>query len=140
MTPVITAVDTLEQVHALRRAVFIEEQGISEADEWDDLDSVAVHVLATLDGVPVGTARLLQNGPVGRVGRICVAKPQRGTGLGADLVRDGIARLSARPGITAIRLGAQVYATGFYEKLGFVVCGPEYDDAGIPHHEMELTL
>ncbi|MYM55039.1 GNAT family N-acetyltransferase [Thalassovita mangrovi] len=130
----------LAACHALRREVFIEEQGIAEPDEWDDLDDQAVHLLATIDGVPVGTARLLTDGSTGKIGRICVVKSQRGTGLGAALVREGIDRLSAMEGIETIRLGAQQYAIGFYEKLGFAVCGPVYDDAGIPHSDMERPV
>lgn len=38
---------------ALRRAVFMEEQGISEADEMDDLDAEAIHLLATVNGAPL---------------------------------------------------------------------------------------
>lgn len=130
----------LAACHALRREVFIEEQGIAEPDEWDDLDGRAVHLLATIDGVPAGTARLLTEGRTGKIGRICVVKSQRGTGLGAALVRAGIDRLSAMPGIETIRLGAQQHAIGFYEKLGFTVCGPVYDDAGIPHRDMERPV
>ena len=33
-----------------------------------------------------------------------------------------------------------VHAIPFYEKLGFTVCGPVYDDAGIPHRDMEKPL
>ncbi len=137
MTWVIGVADGLGAVHALRRAVFIEEQGVPEAEEWDDLDGAAVHLLAHVGGAPVGTARLLRDGDAGRIGRVCVVRAQRGTGLGAALIRDGIARLAA-DGVSVIRLGAQVQATGFYERLGFRVCGPVYDDAGIPHQEMEL--
>ncbi|WP_323781051.1 GNAT family N-acetyltransferase [Thalassovita sp.] len=126
--------------HALRRAVFIEEQGIAETDEWDDLDERAVHLLASLDDAPVGTARLLKDGSVGKIGRVCVVKSQRGTGLGAALVQAGIDHLSRHPNLTTARLGAQEYAIGFYQKLGFSVCGPVYDDAGIPHRDMERPL
>ena len=127
----------LTACHGLRREVFIEEQGIAEPDEWDDLDDQAVHLLATLDGVPVGTARLLTDGTIGKIGRVCVVKGQRGGGLGAALIRAGTKRLSDMPGIETIRLGAQEHAIGFYEKLGFSVCGPVYDDARIPHRDME---
>lgn len=130
----------LAACHALRREVFIEEQGIAEPDEWDDLDGQAVHLLAMIDDAPVGTARLLTDGRTGKIGRICVVKSQRGTGLGAALVRAGIDRLSAMEGIETIRLGAQQHAIGFYEKLGFAVCGPVYDDAGIPHRDMERPV
>ncbi len=47
---------------AIRRTVFIEEQGVSEADEVDGLDPVALHLLAMQDAAPVGTARLLVEG------------------------------------------------------------------------------
>lgn len=140
MNWVIETVQDLTDVHALRRAVFIEEQGIPEAEEWDDLDAVAQHLLATVAGTPVGTARLLTDGATGRIGRICVVPAQRGTGLGAALVRAGMKALSSQTGLTSIQLGAQTHAIGFYEKLGFRVCGPEYDDAGIPHREMEHSL
>lgn len=125
---------------ALRREVFMEEQGISEADEMDDLDDQAVHLLATDDGKLVGTARLLFDGDTGKIGRICVVKSHRGAGLGRDLVQAGIDHLKTMPGITQAKLGAQEYAIPFYEKLGFTVCGPIYDDAGIPHRDMIRSL
>jgi len=124
----------------LRRAVFIDEQGIAEEDEIDDLDGVATHILATIDGNPVGTARLLISGTTGKIGRICVLQSQRGTGLGAAIVQFSAEQLKSRGDLTRIALGAQEYAIGFYEKLGFQVCGPIYDDAGIPHREMEIQL
>ena len=50
----------------LRRIVFIDEQGVPEADERDDLDAKAVHLLAWVDGKPVGSARLLAAGHIGK--------------------------------------------------------------------------
>ncbi|WP_151718580.1 GNAT family N-acetyltransferase [Gemmobacter serpentinus] len=125
---------------ALRRAVFIEEQGISEADELDDLDGQAVHLLAVMSGESVGTARLLQKGTTGKIGRVCVLPQARGTGLGAALIRAGIAHFEARPGFARVYLSAQTHALGFYEKLGFVAEGEAYDDAGIPHRDMFRPL
>ena len=125
---------------ALRRTVFMEEQGISEEDEIDDLDDVAVHLLALDAGRPVGTARLLVEGSTGKIGRVCVLKEARGTGLGAALIRAGMDRLRLRDGIGTVKLGAQVHAMGFYEKLGFAACGPVYDDAGIPHRDMAQAI
>lgn len=125
---------------ALRRIVFMDEQGISEEDEIDDLDGVAVHLLALDAGRPVGTARLLVEGATGKIGRVCVLKEARGTGLGAALIRAGVDRLRARGGIETVKLGAQTHAMGFYAKLGFAPCGEVYDDAGIPHRNMALAL
>ena len=125
---------------ALRRQIFIEEQGISEPDEIDDLDDEAIHLLATISGEPVGTARLLIKGELGKIGRICVVPEQRGTGLGKALVQAGLDHLRSVPGVTRAELGAQDHAIGFYQKLGFEPFGPFYDDAGIPHQDMRQDL
>ncbi|QYK41784.1 MAG: GNAT family N-acetyltransferase [Paracoccaceae bacterium] len=125
---------------ALRRVVFIEEQGVSEADEIDAHDDDATHLLATVGGQAVGTARILWQGDTAKVGRVCVLAPMRGTGLGAALIRTAVTAARARPGTTRVKLGAQTHAVGFYERLGFAASGAEYLDAGIPHIDMVLAL
>ncbi len=130
----------LEACHLLRRIVFIEEQGVSEAEELDDLDDDAIHLLARQDGKPVASARLLLDGDIGKIGRVCVLKEMRGTGLGQQLMMKALQELSRQPAITTAKLGAQCHALGFYEKLGFTAYGPIYDDAGIPHQDMKITL
>mgnify|MGYP005851831859 CR=1 FL=1 len=124
----------------LRRAVFIDEQGVREADELDDKDDEAIHLLATVGGQPMGSARLMLSGDTGKIGRVCVIVQARGTGLGAALMRAAVEELRKQPGITRAKLGAQTHALGFYERLGFVAEGPVYEDAGIPHRDMLLTL
>ncbi|CUH74735.1 GNAT family N-acetyltransferase [Tropicibacter naphthalenivorans] len=124
---------------ALRRTVFIEEQGFTEADEWDDLDASAVHLVKHVKDQPVATARLIPQGDAGRIGRICVLKTARGLGLGAELVRYGIEYFASK-GAKRVVLGAQVRAQGFYAKLGFTPIGAVYDDGGVPHQEMERAL
>ena len=125
---------------ALRRIVFIDEQGVPEADEIDDLDEVAIHLLARHYGAPVGSARLLRLDTTGKIGRVCVLKEQRNKGLGAALIRAAVAEFRAMPEIATVKLGAQTHATGFYDRLGFTAIGPVYDDAGIPHRDMVLAL
>ncbi len=136
----ITETRDIATCRALRRTVFIEEQGVSEADEVDDKDDEAIHLLAWLNGRPVGSARLLVLGDTGKIGRVCVLADQRGTGLGAALMRAAVERFRQVPGVKTVKLGAQTHALGFYERLGFTAHGPEFDDAGIPHREMVLPL
>lgn len=140
MTLKITVTDDLETCLALRHKVFIEEQNVSETDERDGRDVDAVHLLATLHETPVGTARILISGDTGKIGRVCVIKPHRGTGLGIALIQTCLDVLRDRGDIKTAKLGAQTHAIGFYEKLGFRAYGPEYDDAGIPHRDMMCTL
>ena len=135
----IAVTDDIATCRALRRAVFIEEQGVSEADELDDLDGVAVHLLAIVDGRPMGSARIIPGEGYGKIGRVCVLAEARGTGLGAALMREAVQECR-RLGLKTARLGAQTHALGFYEALGFEAVGPVFDDAGIPHREMILTL
>lgn len=129
----------LAACHGLRRTVFIEEQNVSEAEEMDDLDDQAVHLLAVENGTPLGTARLFVKGDLGKIGRVCVLAEARGRGLGAALIRQSEASLAAR-GCTRAQLGAQCHAIPFYEKLGYTAFGPVYDDAGIPHRDMQKSL
>ncbi|MBA95934.1 MAG: GNAT family N-acetyltransferase [Sulfitobacter sp.] len=136
----ISVTEDLASCHLLRRIVFIEEQGVSEADELDDLDNSATHFLATENELPIGTARMRINGDTAKIGRVCVIKSHRGTGLGAALIRAAVEEARKMSGVTTVKLGAQTHALGFYEKLGFEAQGPVYDDAGIEHRDMVLTL
>ena len=124
----------------LRRVVFIDEQGVPESDELDDLDDQATHLLALINDQPIGSARLLVTDNIGKIGRVCVLKQARGAGVGAALIRAAVDHFRQTPGITKAKLGAQVHAIGFYENLGFQAIGPIYDDAGIDHRDMVLSL
>jgi predicted GNAT family N-acyltransferase len=143
MPPALVRIEVTQDIATcqhLRRVVFIEEQGVSEADEVDGLDGSAIHLLAFDGTEPVGTARLLVKGEVGKIGRVCVLPVARGTGLGAALIRTALDVLRDQPGVTEAYLGSQSHATGFYEKLGFAVEGEEFLDAGIPHRHMRRAL
>ena len=140
MTLTISDTRDIALCRVLRRSVFIEEQGVSEADELDKYDGTALHLLARLDGVAVGTARLLVKGDVGKIGRVCVLASARGKGIGAALIRAAVDRFRDMPGLANVRLGAQTHALEFYTRLGFTPMGEVYQDAGIPHQDMELAL
>ncbi|EHJ93142.1 GNAT family N-acetyltransferase [Vreelandella boliviensis] len=120
----------------IRRRVFIDEQSVPLEEEWDGLDPECVHFLATLDGQPVGTARLL---PDAHIGRVAVLADARGTGIGVLLMQAAI-EAARYAGHAQVALSAQVHALAFYERLGFVAHGDEFLDAGIPHREMTLSL
>lgn len=136
----IEVTDDLAACHALRREVFIVEQDIAEDDEWDDLDDQALQLLIRDGARPIATARLLWEGDTGKIGRVCVTRDYRGRGLGADLIRFGLDHFRTEGRVSRVMLGAQCHAIPFYEKLGFAAFGPEYDDAGIPHRDMQVIL
>lgn len=140
MTLLIAETRDIATCRALRRVVFIEEQGVSEADEVDDLDDGAIHLLASVQGTAIGSARLFVNGDTGKIGRVCVLRTARGAGHGAALILAAVARFRMIPGVKYATLGAQVHALGFYQALGFVAVGDVFQDAGIAHRKMILTL
>ena len=133
---------------AIRRAVFIEEQGVPESEELDEHDgdpatlTSALHVVGRVDGRVVGTGRLLLSYAVGtnaHIGRVAVLAEWRRGGIGTALMRalEGAARERGFAGIT---LAAQLPAIPFYERLGYEVRGDVFLDAGIEHRWMDLAF
>lgn len=123
-------------LRALRTKVFIEEQGVPPELEWDGLDEHSYHVMAfAVDGTPIGTGRLLQDG---HIGRVAVLKEWRGKGVGKALM-DLLLVVANKMGFEEVKLNAQVRVIGFYERRGFVAHGKEFMDAGIPHVAMTRT-
>ena len=124
------------ELQAVRRAVFVVEQHVPEEEEWDVNDALSQHVLALGDGVPVGTGRLL---PDGHIGRMAVLEPWRGRGVGRAMLTL-LLELARQAGFAEAVLHAQTHAISFYEKQGFMVSGPQFMEAGIPHRVMRLRL
>ena len=124
-------------LQSVRAAVFVAEQGVPLDLEWDGLDEGCRHLLAEdLPGVPIGCARLL---PDGHIGRMAVLAGWRGRGVGRALLRAMLVHAAAA-GHDIVRLNAQVHALGFYAREGFEACGDVFDEAGIAHRAMRLGL
>lgn len=124
------------QLKAVRQQVFIIEQQVPIALEWDEQDEAAQHILALNHAhEPVGCARLLANGSIGRM---AVLKAWRGCGIGTALLDMAVA-IHLQQGAQTIQLSAQMHAIPFYEKAGFVVCSQPYLDANIMHVDMQLS-
>lgn len=129
--------DDAPRLEALRREVFVEEQGVPAAIEWDGRDADALHVLAEDDdGVAVGCGRLLDDG---RIGRLAVRHPARGTGIGARMLAE-LVLLARRRGVAGVYLHAQADAVAFYERAGFLRRGEPFEEAGIMHLDMHQEL
>jgi predicted GNAT family N-acyltransferase len=161
---------TLADAHAVRRAVFIREQGVSEAEEMDGRDGDASHVVAYAppagengiagtgvsesgdgprqsdpggDGPglrPVGTARLRVPEPgVAKPERVAVLETYRGEGIGRRLMR-AVEQDARERGCERACLHAQTVVESFYRDLGYRTTSNVFEEADIPHVEMEKTL
>jgi predicted GNAT family N-acyltransferase len=129
--------DEADRLSAVRRAVFVVEQHVPEALEWDEADVECRHVLALdRDADPVGTGRLL---PDGYIGRMAVLAPHRSRGVGRAILTTLIDIAQAR-GDREVFLNAQTHAIGFYRRSGFEVTSGEFMEAGIAHVQMRRRL
>jgi predicted GNAT family N-acyltransferase len=127
----------LARLRAVREAVFVVEQHVPVALEWDELDAMSLHVLAeTYNGEPIGTGRLL---PDGHVGRMAVLAHWRGSGVGRALLRE-LLNAAREAGVQEVVLHAQAHAVEFYRRHGFAPQGEPFMEAGIPHQAMQLRL
>lgn len=129
------SVHELYAILALRGRVFVVEQNCPYLDP-DGCDQASRHVWASDEaGAIHAYLRIVPSGiKFGEVsiGRVITAPEARGTGLGKELMRRGIAACGAGP----IRIGAQAHLERFYGELGFVRASEPYDEDGIPHLEM----
>ncbi|MGA9467325.1 MAG: GNAT family N-acetyltransferase [Exiguobacterium marinum] len=132
-------VHLIQQARQVREVVFIQEQGIDASLEYDDLDDVCTHVVGLLDSEPVTTARLRPiDSNIGKVERVATIQSARGHGYGKDVMNE-VERVAKHRGLGELRLGAQLTALPFYEKLGYEAFGDEFLDADIPHRMMKKT-
>lgn len=124
-------------IRQVRDVVFVQEQAVPAALEWDGSDDECTHALAeTDDGRAIGTGRLA---PDGKIGRMAVLIEYRGCGVGAAIL-DHLLDCARDAGMTRCYLHAQTHALAFYARHGFVAHGAEFQEADIPHREMELEL
>jgi predicted GNAT family N-acyltransferase len=131
----ISSSENLEETFAIRRQVFCIEQKVSEEIEMDEFDDIATHILAYIDGKPVGTARWRFTDEGAKMERFAVIKEVRGKGVGEALVNYTLDKLKD---YDFLYLNAQESVIKFYEKFGFVAVGNRFYEADIPHRKMIL--
>lgn len=129
----------MKLVHDIRMEVFVGEQGVPVELEMDGLDGEAIHVLAFVDGIPAGCARLLLNGEEAKIGRVAVKKNMRRYGIGTGLCKLLIS-IAKEEGVSRIYIGSQLTAVDFYNTLGFEKQGELFVEAGIAHVKMIKSI
>lgn len=127
----------LYRILRARAEIFVVEQDCVYQD-LDNKDLNAWHVwFEDEDGV-AAYCRVLDKGVSyegeGSIGRVITVK--RGTGLGYKVMMEGIRVAEEKFGQTSLRISAQQYAQGFYEKCGFVRVSEPYLEDDIPHVQM----
>lgn len=138
MNVAITSLGKSERdIRLVREAVFAQEQKVARQLDWDGLDPLCIHVVASDDsGAPIGTGRMQ---PDGKIGRMAVLKCWRGHGVGRKML-EALLEAARIQGLAQVHLHAQVHAVPFYERSGFHRAGGEFMEAGIRHVNMTRTI
>ena len=125
----------------LRNEVFVQEQGVDQALEWDEHDPLCLHaVLRNRMGLAVATGRLLPAvAGVSKIGRMAVKRNLRGLKLG-DQVLTGLLEAARKRGDQEVVLHAQCTAENFYHRQGFTRRGEVFVEANMDHVEMFIRL
>ena len=136
----ITTKEGLQAAFDIRELVFVVEQEVDAAEEYDEFEDSSVHFLAKVEGTPVGTARwrFTQNGV--KMERFAVLKVARGKGVGQALVAAVLGDIDQHPDTKGKKkyLHAQINAMPLYAKFGFQVVGDQFEECAILHYKMEL--
>ena len=137
--------DAVEEIYRQRRraarfeAQQRQEKIRRELPELDGLDRGAVHLWLEENGKVAACARVMDRGVESEhvsIGRVVTA--ERRSGLGSRILAESIRAAQEYFNAGEIYLEAQAYATGFYEREGFVPCSEVFLEDGIPHVQMRL--
>ncbi|MBQ1275025.1 MAG: GNAT family N-acetyltransferase [Cellulosilyticum sp.] len=132
------SLEELYEILRVRAAVFVVEQTCVYQD-LDEKDQSAYHVFLKDDKGIKAYLRVLDKGvsyEEASIGRVLTV--DRGCGLGEKIVTEGIKVAKEKFQADRIRISAQLYAKGFYEKAGFKQVSDEYLEDGIVHVAMVL--
>jgi len=126
-----------EYCKPIRLSVFVEEQLVPRTLELDGMDEHYLHVVIFDDcSLPIATARLAENG---KLGRMAVLKKYRLQGVGAELLKQ-LTTMAESLNLNELFCHAQLSASGFYKKNGFQIIGKPFKEAGISHVQMTKNL
>ncbi|MCH3964518.1 MAG: GNAT family N-acetyltransferase [Clostridium sp.] len=132
------SLEELYKILQIRVAVFVVEQNCAY-QEMDDKDRYSYHVFLKDNTGIKAYLRVIDKGVSFEevsIGRVLTVK--RGCGLGNRILLEGIKVAKQRMNAGKIKIEAQSYAKGFYEKTGFKQMSEEFLEDGIPHIKMVL--
>jgi predicted GNAT family N-acyltransferase len=124
----------MEAAFSIRQKVFVEEQKVDPHLEYDEYENNSEHYLATIDEIPVGTARWRETDKGIKLERFAVLPEYRDRGVGKAILVQVLSDVKSlgKP----IYLHAQIQVVSFYEKFGFQAVGDEFIEADIRHYKM----
>ena len=136
----ITTQEDFQRCLDIRTKIFVDGQKVPVSEELDGKDESSDHYLLFVDSHPVGVTRVRFIENDAKIERVAILESYQGQGFGKMIMQKILSDLKQHPRVDMIKLSSQVHAIPFYEKLGFKVCSEAYEDAGIPHKDMQLRF
>lgn len=136
----ITMPADLEKAFEIRRKVFVIEQNVPAAEEYDEFEKECIHFLALHENFPVGTARIRKTEKGFKLERFAVLKNFRNFGVGKHLVAACLNHPWLKNNSAKIYMHAQEHAIPFYLKCGFETIGERFWECEIPHFVMVYKI
>jgi predicted GNAT family N-acyltransferase len=124
-----------EKAFAIRKTVFVEEQGVDATLEYDH-EEEARHYLLFLGEKPIATARWRETEKGIKLERFAVLPPFRNRGIGDVILKEVLKDVV--PLGKMIYLHSQLKAVPFYERNGFEKVGEQFTEAEIEHFLMHF--
>lgn len=115
---VVTGLEDMMRVAAIRSAVFIGEQACPYDEEFDGNDLAATHILALIGNEPAGCMRLRFFGDFAKLERLAVRREFRKSRTAFELVRASVA-LCKEKGYSRIYGHAREDYLPFWQHFGF---------------------
>jgi len=125
----------------LRNRILLRPIGLQDG-AWEMHDQESWHFVALNEDQVVGCAVLvpLKEEPgQAQLMQMAVDTSLQGKGVG-KLIVEKILSFAHRNGLSEISCHSREYAVEFYAKLGFEVYGEPFEEAGVAHNHMRITL
>ena len=129
-----------QQMVQLRNDILRRPLGLHFTPEELEKEKEEILIGAFEEEKMLGCCMLIKQGHNSvRLRQMAVLNNLQGKGIGRALMQfaENIAR---DRGFERITMHARKTAAGFYEKLGYTVCGNEFEEVTIPHFVMEKIL
>lgn len=120
---VVNSAEDLTTARAIRKQVFVQEQGIPAELDDDGLDDGAIHTLLWIDGKAAGTGRLVVSPTdTGILARIAILAQYRGRQYGR-LIVSALDQKAVDLSLARLELCPHIHLQGFYQDLGYQTTG-----------------
>ncbi|MFT4023838.1 MAG: GNAT family N-acetyltransferase [Flavihumibacter sp.] len=129
-----------KQMIRLRDDILRRPLGLSFSQEELDKEKEEILIAAFEEEKMLGCCMLVKEDPtVVRLRQMAVSNNLQGKGIGRAMMQfaENVAR---DRGFHKLMMHARKTAVGFYERLGYEIAGPEFEEVTIPHYVMEKRL